>query len=136
MTDDDDKITFNRDRKFDLQLSQALIDERRLAEIFEHAKIEKIELKSESYIWERSGNICIEYRCDGEPSGIATTEADFWIHELKRDGETLVYLMLPVERLKALCRDAIRRGRHVIGGDDDRFENVLLRIGPLDELLK
>ena len=33
------KITFNRDRKFDLQLDQALIDERRLAEIFEHGNI-------------------------------------------------------------------------------------------------
>ena len=35
------KITFNRDRKFDLQLDQALIDERRLAEIFAHANIRR-----------------------------------------------------------------------------------------------
>jgi hypothetical protein len=42
------KINFNRDAKFDLQLNQALLNERRLAEIFESQKIDKIELKSES----------------------------------------------------------------------------------------
>ena len=55
------KIKFNRDGNFDLQLSDALVNERRLAEIFSAAKIEKIELKSETWLWERTGNICIEY---------------------------------------------------------------------------
>jgi hypothetical protein len=115
----------NRDRK----LSQALIDERRLATIFTSATIEKVELKSESWLWEQTGNICIEFRCDGRPSGISTTEADVWVHELKRDGETLVYLMFPIERLKELCRDAIRAGRwRAGGGDDGRFDLVILRL--------
>jgi hypothetical protein len=43
----------------------------------------------------QTDNIAIEYRCDGKPSGISTTEADFWVHELLRDGQTLVYLMFP-----------------------------------------
>jgi hypothetical protein len=119
----------NRDRKFDLQLEQALIDERRLADIFTASSIEKIELKSESWQWEQTGNICIEYRCGGRPSGISTTEADIWVHELKRDGATLCYLMFPIERLKALCRDAIRRGDcRSGGGDHGRFDVVLLRL--------
>ena len=127
-------IVQNRDRKFDLQLSQALIDERRLADIFEHASIEKIELKSESWQWERTGNIAIEYRRNGQPSGISTTEADVWVHELKRDGETLVYLMFPIERLKALCREAIREGKfRTGGGDGGEFDNVIL---PLRDILK
>jgi len=46
------KISFNRDAKFDLQLNQALLNERRLGEIFESEKIEKIELKSETWQWE------------------------------------------------------------------------------------
>jgi hypothetical protein len=71
------KISFNRDAKFDLQLNQALLNERRLAEIFESQKIEKIELKSETWQWERTGNIAIEYRCDEKPSGISITQADF-----------------------------------------------------------
>ena len=71
------KISFNRDEKFDLQLNQALLHERRLGEIFRNQKIEKIELKSETWQWERTGNIAIEYRCDGKPSGISMTQADF-----------------------------------------------------------
>lgn len=123
------KIAFNRDRKFDLQLDQALIDERRLAEIFEHANIRRIELKSESHQWEKTGNICIEYRQNGKPSGIAATEADFWVHELKRDGETLCYLMFPAERLKKLAREAYKKGRYRSNaGDGGRFDVVLLRL--------
>ena len=37
------KISFNHDEKFDLQLNQALLNERRLADIFQYQKIEKIE---------------------------------------------------------------------------------------------
>jgi hypothetical protein len=123
------EVLFNHDRKFDLQLDQALIDERRLAEIFAHADIRRIELKSESWQWEQTGNICIEYRQDGQPSGIATTEATVWVHELKRDGETLCYLMFPVERLKKLAREAYAAGRHRShAGDGGRFDVVLLRL--------
>jgi hypothetical protein len=128
------KITFNRDGKFDLQLDQALINERRLADIFEHMRIERIELKSETWQWEQTGNICIEYRQNGRPSGIANTEADCWVHELRRDGRTLVYLMFPIERLKELAREAYRQGRyHEGGGDGGRFCNILI---PLSEILK
>jgi hypothetical protein len=126
-----EKITFNRDKKFDLQLSAALVNERRLADIFSAAKIEKIELKSETWLWERTGNICVEYRQNGRPSGIAATEADYWVHELRRDGKTLCYLMFPTERLKEL---ALAAGRfHEGGGDGGRFCNVLI---PLSAILK
>lgn len=123
------EIVQNRDSKFDLQLSAALINERRLGEIFEGARLERIELKSETWQWEQTGNICIEYRCNGRPSGISTTEADVWVHELKRDGDTLVYLMFPIERLKELAREAIRAGRCRSGvGDGGRFDVVILRL--------
>jgi hypothetical protein len=129
-----EKITFNRDRKFDIQLDASLVHERRLGEIFSAAKIEKIELKTETWQWEQTGNICIEYRQNGQPSGIATTDADYWVHELRRDGETLCYLMFPVERLKELAREAYRQGHfHEGGGDGGRFCNVLI---PLREILK
>jgi hypothetical protein len=127
------KKTFSGGNKFDIQLTQAQIDERRLHEIFTANKIEKIELKSETWQWERTGNICIEYEMDGKPSGIAVTEADYWVHELKRDDKTLVYLMFPVERLKELARAAIRKGRKRTGGDGGRFTVVII---PLSEILK
>lgn len=126
-----DKIKFNADNKFDLQLTDALINERRLGDIFRAKKIEKIELKSESWLWERTGNICIEYRQDGRPSGIDATEADYWVHELKRDGDTLCYLMFPVGRLRQLAKDYGRC--HEGGGDGGRFSNILI---PLSDILK
>jgi hypothetical protein len=130
-----DKISFNHDKKFDLQLSQALINERRLAEIFAAKKIEKIELKSETWLWERTGNICIEYRQNGEPSGICVTEADYWVHELRRNGVgTLCYLMFPTERLKELAGAAFLDGRYREGsGDGGRFCNIII---PLADILK
>lgn len=129
-----DPVTFNHDRKFDLQLSRALINERRLAEIFSAGRIEKIELKSETWQWEQTGNICIEFRCHGKPSGISTTEADYWVHELQRDGNTLLYLMIPVERLKQLARDAYKRGQwRPNAGDGGRQDVILL---PLHDLLR
>ena len=127
-----DKVSFNHDGKFDLQLSAALINERRLAEIFEHIDLHKIELKSETYQWERTGNICIEYSQNGRPSGIAVTEAGCWVHELKRDGQTLVYLMFPIARLKELAREAYRQGHyHEGGGDGGRFCNVLISLSEI-----
>jgi hypothetical protein len=129
-----DEITFNRDRKFDIQLSAALIAERRLAEIFAHGRIERIELKTETWQWEQTGNICIEYRQGGQPSGIAVTQADYWVHELRRDSQTLCYLMFPIDRLKELARRAYTEGRyHEGGGDGGRFCNVLI---PLSWVLK
>jgi hypothetical protein len=125
-------IVFNRDSKFDLQLSQALINERRLGEIFATGRIEKIELKSETWQWEQTGNICIEYRQNGQPSGIAVTEADYWVHELRRGDATLVYLMFPIGRLKELARLAYRKGRyHEGGGDGGRFDNILIRLSDI-----
>jgi len=122
-------VFHSQSEKFDFQLSEAIINERRLAEIFAAKRIEKIELKSESVQWEDTRNICIEYARDGKPSGISVTTADYWVHELKRDGQTLVYLMFPIERLKELCRDAAKRGwlRHN-AGDGGRQSVILLRL--------
>jgi hypothetical protein len=128
----EEKITFSdASKKFDLQLGQSLIEERELAEIFEFHGITKIELKTERWLWERSGNICIEYECNGMPSGIAATESDFWVHQLKRDEVTLVYLMFPIARLKELARVAIRAGRFRIGGDGKRMKVALVRLADI-----
>src|SRR6266550_3382311 len=89
------KISFNNDSKFDIQLSQSLMREQKLADVLGNGKIE---LKSENWQWERTGNICIEYLQNGNPSGIDVTEADTWVHELRREDKTLVYLFLPVAR--------------------------------------
>ena len=61
-------------------------------------------------------------------------EADYWVHELRRDGHTLCYLMFPIERLKELAREAYAAGRfHECGGDGGRFCNILV---PLSQILR
>lgn len=125
-------VAFNGDNKYDIQLSEGLVNERRLADVFANKTFERsltIELKSESWQWERTGNIAVEFSSYGRPSGIAVTEADFWVHELKRDGDTLVYLMFPIERLKMICRDAFKAGKYSVnGGDNDAQSNILLSL--------
>lgn len=131
------KIAFNRDAKFDIQLAAALVAERRLGEIFAAAKFEKIELKTETWQWRRTGNLAIEYRQRGKPSGIAVTQADYWVHELcEDDGATVGYFVIPVERLKRLARAAYRAGNHRTGGDNGEFEMVLLSVRDLFGLLR
>ena len=134
-----EQIVFNRDSKFDLQLSASLVRERALGDLFVHAIFDgtrpvSIELKSETYQWEQTGNICVEYRQRGLPSGIAVTKADVWVHELRRDGRTLCWIMIPIERLKDLAREQYRKGNfREGGGDGGRFCNILI---PLREILR
>jgi hypothetical protein len=93
-----------------------------------------MEFKTEIWQWEQTGNMCIEYRQNGQPSGIAVTQADYRVHELRRGDATLCYLMFPIERLKELARLAYAEGRYrEAGGDGGRFANVLV---PLSWVLK
>lgn len=129
---DTDDVTYNNDGRFDLKLSQALIDEKRLGDIFRHAKIERIELKTEYSRWEETGNLAIEFARDGKPSGIAVTEADYWVQELVKEGFSIGYFMFPVARLKEKCRELRRQRRFSLrGGDGGRTSNILLEISEL-----
>jgi hypothetical protein len=122
-------VIYNSDSKFDLQLKKSLIEERKLADIFTDAKIEKIEVKAETWQWRRTGNIAIEYSSSGRKSGIAVTEADMWVHQINDDdGTPLVYLMFPTGVLIEICRSQYRSGKRVMGGDGGGFGNVLLSL--------
>lgn len=128
------KLTFNHDEKFDLQLSAGLIAERQLGEILEFGSFAtKLEIKCESWQWEQTGNIAIEYQNGDRLSGIAVTEADWWVHILKRKDETLIVLLVPIPRLKDIARRAIREGRHRMGGDGGKYHMAIL---PLMDLFR
>jgi hypothetical protein len=99
-------------KKFDIDLEYGTIREDKIAEMLTG---KKIEVKSEKDLWQKSGNICIEYESWGKPSGIRATEADYWFHNLcVGDNEfcTLVFktdvLKTIVEKLdtfKTVCGD-------------------------------
>lgn len=126
-------IRFGGTSKFDIQLVAGKEAEDRVADLFSGSL--KIEVKSESFLWEKTGNICVEYECRGKPSGIAVTEADVWAHELRRSvkggNEIIGYFLIPVPRLRELCRQAYKAGRRRTGGDDGQSKVVVLRIADL-----
>ena len=66
----------------------------------------------------KTGNLCIEYQSRGKPSGISTSEADFWIYMLVGpDGEISETYKIPSQNLK----DEINKQtylRAVSGGDN------------------
>ncbi len=77
-----------------------------------------------------SGNVFVEYRQDPEgtglyrPSGISTTQADYWAEEFDDD----CWVVTPVERIRYLLKHWHGRGRRRYGGDNDRFKGVLIPI--------
>ena len=64
----------------------------------------KIEVKSERDIWQKTGNIAIEYECYGKPSGISSTEADYWFHNLCIGEDTFATLVFKTDNLKSIIK--------------------------------
>jgi len=61
-------------KKFDIDLQYGKVREQLVADMLQD---KKIEVKSERDVWQRTGNIAIEYECYGKPSGINATESDY-----------------------------------------------------------
>ena len=83
---------------FDLDLNFGQIYEEKVRDIFEGDG--SIEVKTERDIWQKTGNIAIEIRYRGKPSGISSTDAKWWIHILSNDNDIETALMFKVEKLK------------------------------------
>ena len=88
----------------------------------------KIEIKTERDIWERTGNIAVEMRYKGSPSGISTTKASVWIHLLSVKGVIKGGFILKVDELKALIKRLHNEGKlkMVMGGDDNMSQLALI----------
>tara|TARA_R110002051_G_scaffold124003_1_gene197186 strand:+ start:242 stop:634 length:393 start_codon:yes stop_codon:yes gene_type:complete len=122
-------MTLNNDNKFDIDLQYGQVREQELADILQN---EKIEVKTERDKWKETGNICIEFRCRGKPSGIAVTEAKWWVHVLADGDDTVCMLMFPTNKLKEIARKhVVNKAKVVDGGDDNLSKMVLL---PLKEI--
>ena len=116
-------MEFNSDFKYDLKVGQ--LQEKWLAELLQSKKIEvKRDFKAS-----QTGRVFVEFFCRGKPSGIDTTEAEYWAFIL--DGETVV--LLPTEKMKALVEEAKQSGKVVSGGDSNMSQGALVK---LERLLK
>ena len=118
-------------RKFDLDLAKGQMAEKQVAEILRSAHVE---VKCETYLWQRTGNICIEYEFNGKPSGIAATNADYWCHILKDENDIILgMLWFRTDVLKQICRNHYAAGRHISGGDEGLSKMVLI---PVREVMR
>ena len=112
----------NEDSRFDLDLKFGQHVEDELLRALEGT----IEVKAERDIWASTGNIAIEYRSRGKPSGLSVTEADHWAQALTIKGEVFCYLVFPTERLKNIARPYVKRGNVTKGGDDNTSQMVMI----------
>ena len=111
-------------KKFDIDLQYGKIRESQILDMFENAKIE---VKSERDIWQKSGNIAVEYECYGKPSGIKATESDYWFHNLCINDETYATLVFRTDFLRRII-DSLDYVRSVKGGDNMAARMYLLNI--------
>ena len=120
----------NKNHKYDIDLKFGEKNEDSLEKIL---RFGKIEVKTERDIWKKTGNICIEIRQNGNPSGLSTTKADHWAHILSFNNEIEGVLMFPIAQLKTRLKQLIlsKRVREVKGGDDNKSTLLLV---PLKEI--
>ena len=114
-------------KKFDLDLNYGKVREQAIADMLQD---KKIEVKSERDVWQRTGNIAIEYESYGKPSGIAATESDYWFHNLCIGDDIFATLVFETNSLRRII-DNLDYKRTVKGGDNYASKMYLLNIQKL-----
>jgi len=114
-------------KKFDIDLQYGKIRESQIADMLQNSKIE---VKSERGMWQKTGNIAIEYESYGKPSGINATESDYWFHNLCIGKETYATLVFNTEILRNII-NSLDYKRSVSGGDHNASRMYLVNIQKL-----
>ena len=119
---------------FDIDIDFGKIYEQKVKDIFEGKG--GIEVKTERGAWKQTGNIAIEIRYKGNPSGLSTTNADWWVHILSNNGDIDTALMFKVNKLKKKISKLVsRKEAHIVmGGDNNKSEIVLVPINKLSQV--
>ena len=121
---------FNNDKRFDLDLAYGQVFEQKVAEILGQSKIE---VKTEKDKWKTTGNIVIEYESRNKPSGIITTDADYWLHNLAMGDDIVLSFLIKVSTLRKYI--AKHNPRSVRGGDDMTSKLYLIKLTDLVTLI-
>ena len=126
-------LTDHKKKNFDIDLEFGGANEEVVRSIFEDDG--SIEVKTERDKWLETGNIAIELKHKGKPSGISTTNAKWWIHVLTSDGNMKFSFIFPVSVLKRKVKHIILegKGRITMGGDDNLSTLALI---PIKEVIK
>jgi len=114
-------------KKFDIDLEYGKVREQQVADMLQD---KKIEVKSERDVWQKTGNIAIEYESYGKPSGINATESDYWFHNLCIGSETFATIVFDTTSLKRIIHNLDSK-RSVSGGDNNASRMYLLNLQKL-----
>tara|TARA_R110002020_G_scaffold54995_3_gene152832 strand:- start:375 stop:719 length:345 start_codon:yes stop_codon:yes gene_type:complete len=113
-------MKYNSDFKYDLKVGQ--IKEKELGEIFNSKTVEvKYDLQAME-----TGNVYVEYHSRGKPSGISTSQADFYCFCFGKS-----YHLINTDELKKRCRNYLGTERDKKGGDNNTSKGILLPIKKL-----
>lgn len=89
----------------------------------------KFEVKTDR-LSAKTGNIYIEYESRGKPSGIATTQADYWVYKIAE----FKAIVIATDELKRLVKQLVfeeKARANVRGGDNNSSVGVLVKIKDL-----
>jgi|TARA_B100000475_G_scaffold183806_1_gene151717 hypothetical protein len=135
ITNDGRKIPLDYEemKKFDIDLEFGQMGEEFVRDLQNGNN--KIEVKTERDIWKTTGNIAVEIRCSGKPSGISTTGSNIWIHLLSDNDKIVGGYIFSVDYLKQKIIDLKKEGKLklVMGGDFNASQMALI---PRTELFK
>ena len=114
-------------KKFDIDLQYGKIREEQVAEMLQNGKIE---VKSEKDIWQKSGNLGIEYEIYGKPSVIKATESDYWFHNLCMGDDIYATIVFRTDTLRKIIA-SLDYVKTVSGGDHCASKMYLLNLQKL-----
>ena len=128
----------NNDNRFDIDLSYGQVFENELLD----SLLGKctIEVKTERDIWASTGNIYIEYKSRGKPSGIAVSKSKYYFIFLSISGDnptSNVGMMFDTDTLKSYLKSGVKSKSlksNVKGGDDGTSLGILLPISRIQEV--
>lgn len=109
--------------KYDLKFGQA--GESWAAQILSGDEF-KIEVKTDRMA-HKTGNVFIEITYKGRPSGISTTEADYWLYRIHENDTAII---VPVARLRTIVDEHVKEKGYKFGG-----EHVKGALIPINKLL-
>lgn len=108
-------LEYNNDNRYDLKVKSP------------KGNIKTIEIK-EDFTCEKTGNVGVEFECRGKPSGISTSQADWYIYKVHQPNKETKYYKITTPMLKWLIKERLYH-RIVSGGDPgSNSMNYLFRL--------
>lgn len=85
----------------------------------------KYEVKADRLAYKYGGNtMFVEFECNGQPSGISTTEADVWMYFMVNPNGSYKVYVVPLEDLKEWCKGCVVKK----GGDGYRARGYIVPV--------